>query len=392
MNEKFDANLLNKQRYYEIVYAKNREYLDKFQIRRIKIEKDKILEEKQRNREIDREREKQKELEIEKEKEKIKERDLKQKMRQMEENARGGRIQFMKESIMEPEYATIKDSFEILLEKNQRRQNMNIEFKPRFQEIEKEKIQKPYNDKDIWKRWEKNREIMKEKGRLKTFLERCRKKEFEHSDNMKKIEEQSKEIQKIRRELMIKRGYGDPSEIKTINYSLVEESSPKYTIKGRNIPKTKSDNEDIGNLLIGRNLEMMEYIKKTQMSRPLPNINFVKPCYPNIVFSKAERFIESNKPYEGPSDLFKDGVFAPKTQEDFRSKGTFPQSEKTGLVYQSTNYPSPCDYKIKSLYDLSEKNMPKKIAKSLYEIKYLDKKILSSDGKYYLSFQKTKNQ
>ena len=50
------------------------------------------------------------------------------------------------------------------------------------------------------------------------------------------------------------------------------------------------------------------------------------------------------------------------------------------------------DYKIKSLYDLSEKNMPKKIAKSLYEIKYLDKKILSSDGKYYLSFQKTKNQ
>ena len=51
-----------------------------------------------------------------------------------------------------------------------------------------------------------------------------------------------------------------------------------------------------------------------------------------------------------------------------------------------------CDYKIKSLYDLSEKNMPKKIAKSLYEIKYLDKKILSSDNKYYLSFQKTKNQ
>jgi hypothetical protein len=51
-----------------------------------------------------------------------------------------------------------------------------------------------------------------------------------------------------------------------------------------------------------------------------------------------------------------------------------------------------CDYKIKSLYDLSEKNMPKKIAKSLYEIKYLDKKIMSSDGKYYLSFQKTKNQ
>ena len=165
---------------------------------------------------------------------------------------------------------------------------------------------------------------------------------------MKKIEEQNEEIKKIRKEILIKKGYNDPSELRTINYSLVEESSPKYSIKGRNVK-----NEEIRNVILGQNMEMIEYIRNSQLNRPLPNINYVKPNLPNVIFSRAERFTNYNKPYEGSLDLFKDGIFAPKTQEDFLSKGTFSQHEKNGgNSKKKDNSPSPCDYKIKSCFEI----------------------------------------
>ena len=118
------------------------------------------------------------------------------------------------------------------------------------------------------------------------------------------------------------------------------------------MPKTKVDNEEIGNMLLGQNLEMIEYIRNAQINRPLPNINYVRTNLPSIIFNKAERFTNYNKPYEGSMDLFKDGLFAPKTQEDFCSKGTFGKNEKRGLILQSSNSPSPCDYKIKSSFEI----------------------------------------
>ena len=352
-SDKNDEINSNKQRYYDVVYSKNKDYLDKFHIRRIKIEKDKIKEEKKRNREIDREREKEKEQEIEKEKERKRERERRQKLRSMEAESSKNRSIFLRYSIGEgPKFPDFKDEFEKIVEKNKRRKNIVQEFKPRFQDIVKEKVQKPYNDQEIWKKWELNREKIKQKGHLKVFLDYCKQKEMEHSENLKKIEEQNDEIQKIRREILVKKGYHDPSELRTINYSLVEESSPKYSIKGRNMPKTKVDNEEIGNALLGQNLEVVEIIRNSQINRPLPNINYVKPNLPSIIFSKAERFPNYNKPYEGSLDLFQDGVFAPKTQEDFRSKGTFTQDEKSGLVFKKDNSPSPCNYKIKSQFEI----------------------------------------
>ena len=310
-----------------------------------KWEKDKKKKEKKRK--------KQKEIEIEKEKEKMRERERRQKFRSIEAESIKGRSIFSSYSLGDgPGYPDFKDEFEKIVEKNKRKINVIREFKPRFQDYTKEKIQKPYNDQEIWKRWESNRENLREKGHLKIFLDYCRQKEMEHNENMKKLEEQNDEIRKIRREILIKKGYSDPAEIKSINYSLVEESSPKYSMKGRSMPKTKVDNEEIGNLLLGQNLEMIEYIRNAQINRPLPNINFVKPNNPSFIFSRAERFLYNNKPYEGSMDLFKDGIFAPKTQEDFRCKGTFPLDEKRGLVFNSGKSPSPCDYKIKSSFDI----------------------------------------
>ena len=345
-NKKKQEINYNKQRYYDIIYIKNKDYLDKFKSRRIKIEKDRKREDKEKNNEIEKEKERQieEEKEKEKEKEKLRERRLKFR-RSIDSESLIRKNITIKEG---PSYPDLKDEFELMIEKNMKRNNINREFKPRFQEIIKEKAQKPYNDQEIWKRWELNKENIKEKGHLKIFLDYCKQKENVHNENMKKIEEQNEEIKKIRKEILIKKGYNDPSELRTINYSLVEESSPKYSIKGRNVK-----NEEIRNVILGQNMEMIEYIRNSQLNRPLPNINYVKPNLPNVIFSKAERFSNYNKQYEGSLDLFKDGIFAPKTQEDFLSKGTFSLNEKNrGNNIKKDNSPSPCDYKIKSCFEI----------------------------------------
>lgn len=87
------------------------------------------------------------------------------------------------------------------------------------------------------------------------------------------------------------------------------------------------------------------------MNRPLPNINYVKPNLPSVVFSKAERFLNYNKSFEGSDDLFKDGNFAPKTQENFNIKGTFSKDEKRSLE-KKKNHLVLVNIKLKALLKL----------------------------------------
>ena len=103
--------------------------------------------------------------------------------------------------------------------------------------------------------------------------------------------------------------------MKDINYSLVEESSPKYIIKGKIIPKI-INYEEYGINFLNDNEENMNAIKMSQIKRPLPDLNYARPKLDSISFSKAERF-KKIKEYEVPTYLFRDGIFAPKTQEDF---------------------------------------------------------------------------
>ena len=340
-----------KERYYEVVFGKNKEYLNKFNKRRLEIEKEKIREEKERIKLLDEEREKQRKIEIKKELEKKKENRRREKFR-LRMNTSKSKSTFDIQTLDEkPNYPIIKDEFEILLEKNMKRNNTIREFKPRFEEIKKEKINNPYNDQEIWKKWETNKEIISRKGRLKKFLDSRKAKELNHKLNVKKIEKQIDEIQQIRREIIMEKGYEDPLKIKQINYSQVEESGPKYTIKGRNMPRKKENSDDTNTFLFGQDKDVIDYIKNVQMNRPLPNINYVKPNLPSVVFSKAERFLNYNKSFEGSDDLFKDGNFAPKTQENFNIKGTFSKDEKRSLEKKEKS-PSPCEYKIKSSFEI----------------------------------------
>ena len=344
----FETMNENKQRYYQIVYGKNKQYLERFNQRRFEIEKEKIREEKEMIKLLDKEREKQKELEIEKEIEKKKEMQRKEKYRIRMNTTRTSEPKKFEPIV---NYPIIKDEFEILLEKNMKKNQTIRKFKPRFEEIKKEKINNPYNDEKIWEKWEINKKFILNKGRLKQFLESRKIKEIEQKNNAKKIEQQNEEIKQIRREIIMEKGYEDPFKIKEINYSQVEESAPKYTIKGRNIPRKKEDNEDSNNFLLGQDKDLIDYIKTVQMNRPLPNANYVKPNLPSVIFPKAERFLNYNKSFEGPEDLFKDGNFAPKEKEEFNSKGTFSKYERRSMEKRDKS-PSPFDYKIKSPFEI----------------------------------------
>ena len=271
----------------------------------------------------------------------------------------------------DPSYPDFKDEFEIIAEKAEKYRTKEKFYKPRFKEIVREKDPGPYPDQEIWKKWEKNKLNLEKSGRIKDFIEYRKQKLNEHNENLIKINEEKDQIREISRAILLKKGYEDPALLKDINYSLVEESSPKYTIKGKIIHKNVNY-EDYGKLLFD-NEENMNAIKLEQLNRPLPDLNYVRPKLPNISFNKAERF-KKNKEYEGSIYLFKDGIFAPKTQEDFFLKEPFSgKAQRTFFGGKKDITPSPAEYKIKSSFELIA-DQGKKISENRKRIKMREMK------------------
>ena len=57
--------------------------------------------------------------------------------------------------------------------------------------------------------------------------------------------------------------------------------------------------------------------------------------------------------YQGSQDLFKNGVFDLKEQEDFSKKSPFDSlSQRTTFKISKGKSPSPNDYEIKSIFDI----------------------------------------
>jgi hypothetical protein len=139
-----------------------------------------------------------------------------------------------------------------------------------------------------------------------------------HKKLLDEEEDKQKIITELRRDIAIQKGYGDPYAINPINYSLVEESPPKYSIKGR-YAEHRSRVDDMQNLVLGTNIELLNQIKIQQKNQSLPNFNYVKPRLPSIVFNRAERF-PNPKPTIDDSlstPLFINGIFKPPEREDF---------------------------------------------------------------------------
>ena len=330
---------LRKERYHEVIYSKNRENLNKYNENLSNI---RLLSSMRREPEpylID-----------------IREKIL---------NPSKGRRILEKFKIVEknqdsPPYNRIKDDFDKIAEKvNNFRPNYHERFPSEeklraekekqnqsFEEYEKKETEKS-------KRRLRNMESSERMMKLKVFQNDRKEKLNKHYEKIKDLELKKEAIQEMRREISIQKGYGDPGILRPINYSQIEESSPKYTIKGR-YEMHEIRNDDPGNLVLGSNVDMLNYIKETQKNQPLPNYNYIKRKLPSVIFGKAERFPKIKSPYEDSVILFEDGIFQPNTHQDFLCKEPMDnKSPRNGIISSSKEIsPSPVDYKLKSSFDI----------------------------------------
>ena len=337
-----EEKFYNKQRYHDIIFKKNRENLEKY--------KEKLL-----NIRLLSSMKKEPEPYFEDIREKIldplKGRKILERFRIVQNYEEG------------PKYQRIKDDFDKIAEKM-------TNFRPKYAErfpstdkllLQKEEDKKSFEeykikDEEKQKKFEMNRKKSDKNTRFKSFIKQRRLNLYNHYELLRNEIMQREEMQEIRREISIQKGYGDPNIILPINYSQVEESSPKYSIKGR-YETHEVRNDDPGNLVLGVNLEKLNYIKEAQKNEPLPNFNYIKPKLPRIIFNKAERFPKIKNQYEDSVILFEDGIFQPNTHQDFICKEPMDNKSPKKRVVNSLDKrsPSPAEYKLKSSFDIIAK-------------------------------------
>ena len=277
----------------------------------------------------------------------------------------------------DPDFPNLKSEFEKIVNHPK---YAEIKYTaPRFKE---EKIVKPSNDEKYYDDTEErlkiknNREKSERNMKIKKFL-------MDQKKNAKKVQENKKNLQEARemeleelKEQIIKPRNGEYDSganldyVVDINYKLVEEASPNYTMKGRynhgsifDMPDNYSlinneDDEDENKIgSNGKPIQDEEYKK----SLPVPQYNAVRPSLPTYSFSKATRF--HSKPLYQPSPNavpvmpFQDGKFKPdEVKSFFHGKEGLYKAKKDNEL-KNNGIPGPGQYRIKGFAEiLAEEN------------------------------------
>ena len=276
----------------------------------------------------------------------------------------------------DPDFPNLKSEFEKIVNHPK---YAEIKYTaPRFKE---EKIVKPSNDEKYYDDTEErlkiknNREKSERNMKIKKFL-------MDQKKNAKKVQENKKNLQEARemeleelKEQIIKPRNGEYDsganlDYVDINYKLVEEASPNYTMKGRynhgsifDMPDNYSlinneDDEDENKIgSNGKPIQDEEYKK----SLPVPQYNAVRPSLPTYSFSKATRF--HSKPLYQPSPNavpvmpFQDGKFKPdEVKSFFQGKEGLYKAKKDNEL-KNNGIPGPGQYRIKGFAEiLAEEN------------------------------------
>ena len=271
----------------------------------------------------------------------------------------------------DPDFPNLKSEFEKIVNHPK---YAEIKYTaPRFKE---EKIVKPSNNEKYYDDTEErlkiknNREKSERNMKIKKFL-------MDQKKNAKKVQENKKNLQEARemeleelKEQIIKPRNGEYDsganlDYVDINYKLVEEASPNYTMKGRynhgsifDMPDNYSlinneDDEDENKIgSNGKPIQDEEYKK----SLPVPQYNAVRPSLPTYSFSKATRF--HSKPLYQPSPNavpvmpFQDGKFKPdEVKSFFQGKEGLYKAKKDNEL-KNNGIPGPGQYRIKGFAEI----------------------------------------
>ena len=250
-----------------------------------------------------------------------------------------GKRKELTKNILDPPFSNLKSSFDKFSEKIS---NIKLSYSERFKEKEfDDRNTKEYKDKKIWEKWEKKKKKSDKKILIDNLVSE---REIKSLMNKKMKEKRKEELEQLRKDILKREGASQ--EFKEINYSLVEEQSPKYSMGGKNKEKKTIDENEMF-LKIGGDTDYIKVKKRINE----PNFNFIKPSLPSFSFCKSSRFI--NKIYEYDNNiLFADQKFIPDDKENFSSKEPFNSLEqRTCFVRNNNNFPGPGEYKIKSSFD-----------------------------------------
>lgn len=258
-----------------------------------------------------------------------------------------GKRRELRASQSDAEFIYFKGEFEKIAEKPC---NSRLSYKERFEPLKKEPPTREYYDAKKWAKWEEKKKTSEKNINFAIFLQNREQRFQDHYDILDALEAQNDEIRRIRKEILVKKGYDDGEDVKSINYNQVEEASPKYSIRGRHAVE-KSSLDDSGGLIIGGGTQEVDF-NKLQASFPLPNFNYVKPSIKNVLFDRTERFpqpkVQEDLTFR---EIFKDGKFALSEREDFCTKEPFSSMNQRNFVNSFTVGPAPSDYLIKSNFD-----------------------------------------
>ena len=139
--------------------------------------------------------------------------------------------------------------------------------------------------------------------------------------------------------------------IRKINYKLVEEQSPMFSIKGRyehgGIFQSQSKVGDINSLNSNNN-----QLTEEQSNLPVPKFNSVKPSLPSFSFGKAGRFDDlypkNNSTVASTNEMiFSEGQFAPEDTKSYQTKEVFMGTARKSTICKDNGVPGPGYYKIK---------------------------------------------
>ena len=193
------------------------------------------------------------------------------------------------------EFHYIKTDFEKIAEN---KKDYSYGYSPRYytednkynlKRLEEEKKKEKQFDESKWEKFRYNRERNNERQRnINNFLNDCHERFDRHNQIIKEIKENEERTQKELLEYYYNNSNG-------INYSQVETSSPKYSLKGRNEKKnirTENNNSNMNYFSVNNN----NNVNNTDELPPLPNINAVRTRMPVFSFGTQERFnFDNNK-------------------------------------------------------------------------------------------------
>lgn len=275
-----------------------------------------------------------------------------------------------------PEFPYFVDDFEKILIKNIKRPH-KIKGAERFPRTKSEVyVDKKANDIIIkkLKSFESKRKNFI-KNKLADFFKDRRVKKKLVVKNKKELK---KEEEKELTEQIIKQ-YSTTDEYfkREIKYNLVEDSSPKYTLKGRyeNHPSLSSQayygsSDNIFNTYEIENYNEF-FMENNHIKPKLPNYSTVKPQYPSYSFGKSKRFNYninalniSNNNYKQfkslenslENDIYLDGNYGYQDSQSFLKLQTMMGTEKKFRNYKDNGVPGPGNYIIRDFAeDISRK-------------------------------------